>query len=302
MGAKADMNRKILSAGTAAFVSLFFAGCANHLEDITKETPENSRTVLGNQYILTTDKEIPDSSSFKVTLEQMENIKVEVYQVRKVSSLYTPYEGWRESYEFLTGLGLFPFAIMSHVISVFSFGMFPFEWSGEVTKYAFDGMNPCMNFESRSRVEEIPAKVERTLVDSYTESKRKPLVNEWLVVNPGSDTFWRVRTNQLGQAEIILLSIDLDKSKSIDTRHLDFYLEKGNVKCKSVPMSRRLLTRLATARKSMMKYYSAPGGTELASCVKKLEELSFENLALQLEESELKKHPDFRSSFEQAVK
>ncbi len=296
------MNRKIVSAGTAVFVSLLFSGCANHLEDMTKETLENSRTVLGKQYILTTDREIPDSSSFKVTLEQMENIKVEVYQVRKVSSLYTPYEGWRESYEFLAGLGLFPFAIMSHVVSVFSFGMFPFEWSGEVTKYAFDGMNPFMNFESKSRVEEIPAKVERTLVDSYTENNRRPLDNEWLVVNPGSDTFWRVRTDQLGQAEIILLSIDLDKSRSITARHLDFYLEKNNVKCKSIPMSRRLLTRLATARKSMMKYYSAPSGTELAACVRKLEELSFENLAFQLEESELKKHPEFRSSFEQAVK
>ncbi len=52
----------------------------------------------------------------------------------------------------------------------------------------------------------------------------------------------------------------------------------------------------------MMKYYSAPSGTELAACVRKLEELSFENLAFQLEESELKKHPEFRSSFEQAVK
>lgn len=296
------MNRKILSAGTAAFVTIFFAGCANHLEDVTKETLENSRTVLDKQYILTTDREIPDSSSFKVTLEQMENVKVEVYQVRKVSSLYTPYEGWRESYEFLAGLGLFPVAIMSHVVSVFSFGMFPFEWSGEVTKYAFDGMNPCMNFESRSRVEEIPAKVERTLVDSYMESKREPVANEWLVVNPGSDIFWKVCTDQLGQAEIILLSIDLDKSKSIDARHLDFYLEKGNVKCKSVPMSRRLLTRLADARKAMMKYYSAPSGTGLASCVKELEDLSFENLAFQLEENELKKHPDFRASFEQSIK
>ena len=102
--------------------------------------------------------------------------------------------------------------------------------------------------------------------------------------------------------KIVLLSIDLDKSKSIDTRYLDFYLEKNNVKCKRIPMSRRLLTRLATARKSMMKYYSAPSGTELAACVRKLEELSFENLAFQLEESELKKHPEFRSSFEQAVK
>ena len=159
-----------------------------------------------------------------------------------------------------------------------------------------------MNFESRSRVEEIPAKVERTLVDSYMESKREPVANEWLVVNPGSDTFWKVCTDQLGQAEIILLSIDLDKSKSIDARHLDFYLEKGNVKCKSVPMSRRLLTRLADARKAMMKYYSAPSGTGLASCVKELEDLSFENLAFQLEENELKKHPDFRASFEQSIK
>ena len=49
---------------------LFAAGCANHLEDVTKETPENSRSVLGTQYVLTMDKDIPDSSSFKVTVEQ----------------------------------------------------------------------------------------------------------------------------------------------------------------------------------------------------------------------------------------
>ena len=295
------MMKSLFAAGSAAAL-LLLAGCANHLEDVTKETPENSRTILGTQYVLTMDKEIPDGASFKVTLEQVENIKVEVNQVRKVSARYTPYEGWRESYEFLAGLGLFPVAIVSNVVSVFSFGMFPFSWSAEVTKLSFDGMNPCMNFESEERVEEIPQKVERTRVDSYTETKRLPLGNETLIVKPDSDTSWKVRTNQFGQAEIVLLSIDPEKSASLDSRHLDIYLESKNVKCKSIPMSRRLLSRLSQARQAMLKYYAAPSGAALAGCIKKLEELSFENLAFQLEETELKKHPDFRAGFDQAVK
>ncbi|MBQ6353237.1 MAG: hypothetical protein IJJ28_08215 [Lentisphaeria bacterium] len=290
----------IFSAALAA--AMFFSGCANHLEDITKEIPENSRSVLGRQYVITMDKEIPDSSSFKIKVDEMENVQVTVYQVRRNSSLYTPYEGWRESYEFLAGLGLFPVAVVSNIFSVFTFGMFPFAWSGTVTKYSFDGMNPCMNFESRDRVEEIPAKVERALVDSYTESKQKPLAEENLIVRAGGDAYWRVRTDKLGRAEIVLLSTDLEKSKPVTSRHLDIYLEKDNAKCKTVPMSRRLLGRLADARRAMIKYYSAPNGEGLATCVKKLEELSFEDLAFRLEEDELGKHPDFRAAFDRAVK
>ena len=292
---------KILLLSAAAGL-LFAAGCANHLEDVTKETPENSRTVLGTQYLLTMDKEIPDSSAFKVTLEQVENIQVTVYQVRKVSSLYTPYQGWRESYEVLSGICLFPVALVSHVFSAVSFGMFPFSWSADVLKYSLDGMNPCMNFESRTRVEEIPRKVERTRIDAYKETKRRPLAHTYLIVRPESDSYWRVKTNDLGQAEIILLSTDTEGSRNLSSRHLDIYLEKGNIKCKSIPMSRRLLTRLAQARRGLLKYYSVPGGEQLAECVKKLEELSFESLAYQLEEKELKKHPEYKAAFERAVK
>ena len=288
--------------GAALAAILGFAGCANHLEDITKEIPENTRSVLGSQYVIAMDKEIPDSSSFKIKVDELENVQVTVYQVRRNSSLYTPYEGWRESYEFLAGLGLFPVAVVSNVFSVVTFGMVPFSWSAEVTKYSFDGMNPCMNFESRDRVEEIPDKVERTLVDSYTESKQKPLAEEWLIIRAGSDTYWRVRTDKLGRAEIVLLSTDLEKSKPVTSRYLDIYLEKDDVKCRTVPMSRRLLGRLADARKAMMKYHSSPSGEGLATCVKTLEGLAFEDLAFRLEEDELKKHPEFRDAFDRAVK
>jgi len=297
------MKRHLISAfGAAAAAIMLLSGCANHLEDITKEIPENTRTVQGRQYVITMDKEIPDSSSFKIRVDEIETVKVSVYQVRRNSSLYTPYEGWRESYEFLAGLGLFPVAVVSNVLSVFTFGMFPFSWSAEVTKYSFDGMNPCMNFESRDRVEEILGKGERALVDTYTESKQKPLAEEWLVIREGSDSYWRVRTDRLGRAEIVLLSTDLEKSKPITSRHLDIYLEKDNAKCRTVPMSRRLLGRLAEARKAMMKYHASPSGAGLAACVKTLEGLSFEDLAFRLEEDELKKHPGFRAEFERAVK
>lgn len=286
----------------AAAGLLLAAGCANHLEDVTKETPENSRSVLGTQYVLTMDKEIPDSSSFRVTVDKVEEVQVTVDQVRKVSALYTPYQGWRESYEVLSGICLFPVALVSHVFSALSFGMFPFSWSAAVLKYSFDGMNPCMNFESRARAEEQPLKVERTRIDSYKETKRYPLANEYLVIRPGADAYWRVKTNDLGQAEIVLLSIDTEKSRTLTSRHLDVYLEKGNVKCKTIPMSRKLLMRLSQGRKAMLKYYSVPGGTQLAECVKKLEDLSLENLAYQLEERELKRHPEFRAAFEKAVR
>ena len=294
--------KALFFAMTAASAAMFISGCANHIEDVVRETPENTRSPLETQYILTSEREIPDSSPFRITLEQVEKVKVTVHQVRKQSSLYTPYNGWRESYEFFAGLGLFPVAIISNVFSAVTFGMFPFRWSAEVTKYSIDGMNPAMNFESRSRMEEIPTKVERTLVDSYTETSRKPLPNEWLIVKFGDDSYRRICTDKVGQTEIELLSIDLEKTKPITSRYLEVMLEKGNVKCKSIPMTHKLLRRISNARRAMMKYYSAPGGAELAACVNKLEELSFESLALQLEEAELKKHPDFRSAFENAVR
>ena len=294
--------KHFLNVTIAAVAILAAAGCANHIEDVVRETPENTRNVIETQYILTSDREIPDSSPFRITLEQVEMVKVTVHQVRKQSSLYTPYSGWRESYEFLAGLGLFPVAVISNVFSAVTFGMFPFSWSAEVTKYSIDGMNPCMNFESRSRMEEIPIKVERSLVDSYMETKRKPLSGEWIVVKFGNDSYRRIHTDKVGQAEIELLSIDLEKSKPITSRYLDVTLEKNNVKCKSIPMTHKLLRRISNARKAMIKYYSSPDGEKLAVCVNRLEELSFEGLALQLEEAELKKHPDFRSAFDEAVK
>lgn len=294
------MKFRLLTApGTATAILLFFAGCANHLEDITKEIPENTRQVVSRQYILTTEKNTPNSSTFKVTLEQIENIRVTTYQVRKVSTICTPYEGWRESYEFLAGLGLFPIAVFSNVFSVFTFGIFPFSWSSELTKYAFDGMNPFMNFESYSRTQEIPLNVERTQIDSYTENKRNPLKNEMLVIRAGDDV-WRVKTNQRGEADIVLLSADPETSQRVDSRYLDIYLEKDNQKYKTVPISRRFLSRLTQANETILRYRAAPSAKGLAECVKKLESLSFEDVALQLEERELKAHPDFRREFEQA--
>ncbi len=291
--------RHLITSGMATAVLLFFSGCANHLEDITKEIPENMREVVERQYILTPEEDTPKSSTFKVTLEQVENIRVTTYQVRKVSAVYTPYEGWRESYEFLAGLGLFPVAVFSNVFSVFTFGIFPFSWSNELTKYAFDGMNPFMNFETHSRTQEIPLNVERTQIDSYTESKRTPLKDEMLVIRAGDDV-WRVKTNQRGEANIVLLSADPENAQRIDSRYLDIYLERDNQKYKTIPISRRFLSRLTQANETILRYRAAPNAGGLAECVKKLESLSFEDIALQLEERELKAHPDFRREFEQA--
>ncbi len=62
------MKYGIVSTFAAA---LLLAGCANHHEDITKEIPENTRNVLESQYVITMDKEIPDSSSFRIRVDEM---------------------------------------------------------------------------------------------------------------------------------------------------------------------------------------------------------------------------------------
>ena len=49
----------IYGFGAALAAVMLFSGCANHLEDITKEIPENTRNVLGSQYVITMEKEIP---------------------------------------------------------------------------------------------------------------------------------------------------------------------------------------------------------------------------------------------------
>ena len=76
--------------------------------------------------------------------------------------------------------------------------------------------------------------------------------------------------------------------------------KKDNQKYKTVPISRRLLSRLTQAHETILRYRTAPSAVGLAECVKNLESLSFEDVALQLEERELKAHPDFRREFEQA--
>ena len=91
-----------------------------------------------------------------------------------------------------------------------------------------------------------------------------------------------------------------ETSQRIDSRYLDIYLEKDNKKYKTVPISRRFLSRLTQANETILRYRAAPSAKGLAECVKKLESLSFEDVALQLEERELKAHPDFRREFEQA--
>ena len=40
------MKKSLFFVGSAA-AFLLLAGCANHIEDVTKETPENTRSVLG---------------------------------------------------------------------------------------------------------------------------------------------------------------------------------------------------------------------------------------------------------------
>ncbi len=278
---------------------LLSAGCQNHIRNIETQTPENLREVSNSEYLVTMDKETPDGPSFQVSVEKSEMVKISVYQVRNVAEVSTPYQGWREMYEIPSGIGLFPVSLMSHILVVFSFGMFPYSNAETVTKLAFDGMNPFMNFESEERSVTTPVSIDRKLVDTYTEQRKIPVAHAAVTLKSG-DRAWPLRTNALGQVTVALLSPELSEVKLLDSRRLQLYLTEGSVLLKDIPLSRRYISRLNEGRMALLKYYDAPSGEALAECVKKLEELNFEKVSLQLEEEQLRKNRDFKIEFDAA--
>ncbi len=275
-------------------------GCKNHLEYVEDIKTEYRKTELDPLYTVQTASTTPTESVVAFKVEKHQQIANEVIQIKTVTELYTPYQGWRELYEVPTGIVLFPVAIVSHVFCACTFAMFPFRYAVGLTNFSFACMNPALNAEMRSRAESALVEVVESKVGTTTESNTVPAVRQPVTLRSSVNT-WEVLTDDKGEAEFQFLGLNEGSKMLTDgDREIGVYVGKSTEPQLKLIISRDLLRRLEKGHECIVAYRRAPGGKELADCIAKLEELKFVKLAYQLEKSEVETHkdnPEFLAAF-----
>ena len=283
------MRKSLLFCICTMVSTSFFCGCHNVIRTYDEIEDRIDRTVIGTKHAVVFSPEEPDGFEFSATAANVTKQKVKKYQVFVRGEMVTPYEGWRECYEIPCGLLLVPVSLCSHIISVFTFGVYPFSFSNYVTDLAYSGLNPCLNWESDTRMEKCPVESKDKLVDESEEDQISPIPNAVIVIATGG-TKRKIDTDQFGAAKIVLVGLNRSESMFSGDRLFRFSIVGDKEPVREWLISRQYANRLLRARAAIMRYESHPTGKGLVQAVKMLESLKFTGLAYQLERGELKKH------------
>lgn len=281
--------KKPLSTALVLFCALLLAGCANTIRTYDDTEDRIERATIGTKYAVLLNPEMPNSFEFTATAATVHKQTVKKYQTFTHGEVVTPYQGWREFYEVPCGLVLVPVSLCSHLISVFTFGVYPFSFSNDVTCVAYSGLNPCLNWESESRTEKRPLTSEDKLIDETEEDKVTPIPEAVLTVAT-SDISRDFKTDEFGTVKLTLVGLDRGESIFRGDREFHFTVSGDAETTHRLLISREFANKLLRARAAIMRYEAAPTGRKLAETVKTLEELKFTGLAFQLEKRELARH------------
>ena len=283
--------KKPLSTALVLFCVFLLAGCANTIRTYDDTEDRIERATIGTKYAVLLNPEMPNSFEFTATAATVHKQKVKKYQTFIHGEVVTPYQGWREFYEVPCGLVLVPVSLCSHLISVFTFGVYPFSFSNDVTCVAYTGLNPCLNWESDSRTEKRPIESEDKLIDETEEDKVTPIPEAMLKVAT-SDLTREFKTDEFGTVKLTLVGLDRGESIFRGDREFHFTVSGDTEITHRLLISREFANKLLRARAAIMRYETAPTGRKLAETVKTLEELKFTGLAFQLEKRELARNQD----------
>ena len=283
------MRKSLHFSMAALFCAAVFCGCGNVIRTYDEIEDRIDRTVIGTKHAVVFTPAEPSGFEFTATAANVTKQKVKKYQVFVHGEMVTPYEGWRECYEMPCGLLLVPVSLCSHILSVFTFGVYPFSFSNNVTDLAYSGLNPCLNWESETRLEKCPLEAKDKLVDESEEDQVSPIPNAVINVSTGGAER-RFATDKFGAAKIVLVGLTRKESLFGGDRLFRFTIAGDKELTREWLISRQYANRLLRARAAIMRYESAPSGKELVQAVKTLESLKFTGLAYQFERGELEKH------------
>ena len=284
------MVRYCISCFFAALL-LIVSGCANFIRTYDSTEDRVTRSVVGTKNDVIFKPASPVDSEFTAVAVTVNKEKVKKIQVFIHGEVETPYSWWREFYEFPCGLVLVPVSLCSHIISVFTFGVYPFSFSSHITDLAYSGLNPALNWESESRSVKTVTETKEKMFDEQEEDKVIPIANAVILLQTG-DIKRKLQTDKFGEAKVALLGLAKGDSVFVGDREFIFTIEgKNQMAPRQLLLSRAFANKLLRARAAIQRYYmGGPSGKKLVQAVKSLEEMKFTRLAFQLEKQELTKH------------
>jgi hypothetical protein len=273
------------------------AGCRNHLSTVETDTIDYDRSTPDVTYIVENQTNLRDLSMMRLKLTKTESSALTTYTVHSVISRYTPYSFWRKFYEFPMGVCLVPVSLVSHLINVFTIGIFPYSWASAVTCTAAAGMNPFINVESDSRFVEVIDKRVKKVIDKKTEvTPTAPAAHIPVKVGNGNLTF-DVTARENGIVELHLLDLKGNGPTMLGDREIQVFIAGKTVPSLRIPIERKRQNLLLKASQLLQDYHKQPSGKGLASVVLALENMSFVDFAYKLEKEELAKYRKPGSSF-----
>lgn len=286
-------------------ISVFFmVGCQNHLRNIDKTAQEYEREIKSNTFLIKPYEYNRDEGKLTIQLYENRVTAVKLYENHRTMKRSTPYEWWREFYEVPVGLVVFPIGIVSHVLNVFSFGIFPYRWCWAMDCYGLSSLNPFLNAEDEDRIVDEPLKNARELIDQREENEEILKVDSDVMAIIGEKRKIS-QTDSQGRAVFWLLKHDGScLLEGTDEKRIVISSGGQNETSYDWIVPRTMLKRVNLSAAAIRAYKEKPSPEKLADTIKVLETNGFVEVPYLLEQEEFKKHKfdkTFKEKYERAM-
>lgn len=192
------MSTSLNRTGVLLFLSLcFLSGCANHLAVESQPVHNVERKTVRSTIEISANASVPLAAPYLdiTAIEHRQSHVVESDGLARYD-IYTPYQGWRKSYEVPAGLVLLPIAIIATLV--------PTAATGGLLDRSIEGMNPFENIADKSRSERTLLDTSVKPFDEHDEYSTIPLVGSTLAVRAYHQVD-KVTLDENGKARISLL-------------------------------------------------------------------------------------------------
>ena len=261
--------------------------CANHVRFVDMKSDGREQKLAASRVVVAPQVEILDAERIALHFTREDRIESHSHtSVTKVDE-YTPYSVVHELYEIPIGAVSVPISMVFNVVDCLLLGYVPNRLVDGYTYWTFAALNPIMNTESGSRVEqrEVAAHSEDGAVSE--EQIVAPLHEREVEVRLDQETPVSLRTDAMGDLQIDLLALTTESRNAAHklTVSLAASEDSGDATVRTFYVGRALSERLQTASESLRVLRDGSvSASALASAVQELDRLGFRAQSLRFED------------------
>ncbi|MDN6858548.1 hypothetical protein QO207_18300 [Pseudomonas sp. CAN2814] len=268
--------------------SLLLSGCANQLPQRSEHEERVERKLLDHSLQIDVGTpgvlELPQR---RIRVQEQKTFEVTEFEVTRRYDRYTPYQGWRKSYEMPLGVVAFVAGIGANVVNVFALGNLPESVTRGWIRYGIDGMNPFMNVQSNGRAEQNLASIDEKQRDKRTEYSSLPWSERPVTVTAGKNS-QELLTDRHGVLRLNLLEGPFSDDEVSRIGRLQFSVQDPSDDTRadaSLMISRSLRGKLQEAHALIYDDLEGDDVHHWVHRVKRLSDLGLEEEASELEQS-----------------